>query len=109
MPRVDDDIVRLLKFVAQPWGRPKDRQRDINACIDAILEWPTAGKVHARRWDSGVQLRRHDARQFAVIYAYFPPNQTSPAGVVSIRAVRHRRAKNVFWGVREESAVYGEA
>jgi hypothetical protein len=44
-----------------------------------------------------------------VIYAYLPPSRKFPDGVVSIRAVRHRRVRNIFDGVREPAvAKYGE-
>ena len=109
MSRVRRDVKTNLDFIRRtPWGKPLDRERDINECLDAILERPTAGKVGIRRQDTGVELRRRDARQFSVIYACFPPDAVSPGGVVSIRAVRHRRVRNVFLGVRESSAVYGE-
>lgn len=40
----------------------------------------------------------HRVRQFAIVYAYWPPNLAYPTGLVS---VRHVRNEHIFKGVRE--------
>jgi plasmid stabilization system protein ParE len=107
MPRAKQDLRALLKFIGrQPLGRPADRHHDIEACIQEICERPTVSKVYVRRRDTCIELRRRDIRQFAIVYVYFPPDAVNPHGLVSIRAIRHRRIRNVFTGVRESDASY---
>jgi hypothetical protein len=107
MPRVEQDIERILLFISrQPWGKPVDRERDIFQGIAQILARPRGNKVCIRRRATGVDLRRHTIAQFAIIYVYVEPNDEYPGGLVSLRAVRHRRVENVFSGVRER-APYG--
>ena len=108
MPRVFKDIRRCVQFVArQPWGRPADRARDIWQAVSQILEGPELNEVGARRPSLGFDLRRHNAAQFAIVYTYIPPNMECSRGVVSLRAVRHSRVKNVFSGVREPATAGG--
>jgi hypothetical protein len=105
MPRARRDIDQCLKFVGrQPWGKPKDRLHDINREIGKVLCDPARAPVRARRPSSGVDLRRCNAAQFVIVYAYIPPNRKFRFGAVSIRAIRHRRVANVFSGVREPDA-----
>jgi hypothetical protein len=100
--RVDQDIDALLEFIAQqPWGNRIARECDIWDGITAILDGPALNAVGLRRRDTGIELRRHNTAQFAIIYAYYEPSQEYPHGLVSIRAVRHSRVKQVFRGVRE--------
>ena len=109
MPRVTRDIKRCLRFIArQPWGNASDRERGIDRGILEILRWPELNKVRVRRRRLGLELRRHNAAQFTINYAYIPPNSEFPRGMVTIRAVRHTRARNVFSGVREPSPRYCE-
>lgn len=105
MPRVPRDIDRCLRFISrQPWGQPAGRERDIDRGVLEIRRGPELDDVGARRPSLGIELRRHNAAQFAIIYAYIPPNAQFPRGMISIRAVRHSRVKNVFSGVREPPA-----
>lgn len=107
MPRVLDDIDDCLTFVAcQPWGKPADRRRDIFRGIGDVRIRPKRRPVQARRPKTGVELRRYYVAQFAIVYAYFEPDVEFPAGVVSIRAIRHRRVRNVFSGVKEQRLSY---
>jgi plasmid stabilization system protein ParE len=102
MPRVSSDIEECFVFIGrQPWGKPADRKRDILAGIARIRRNPRLARVEASRPATGVELRRHRVAQFTLIYAYFPPNDVMLNGIVSIRAIRHRRVKNVFWGVKQ--------
>jgi hypothetical protein len=108
MPRVREDIKDCLRFIArQPWGRPEDRKRDIERAIGHVQHRPSANRIAARRRRLRLELRRHNAAQFAIVYAYFQPSEQAPEGVVSIRAVRHRRVRDVFAGVREPWFSYG--
>jgi hypothetical protein len=66
-----------------------------------LMAAPKMRRVETRRPRTGIELRRHYAAQFAIVYAYFEPDLVHPHGVVSIRAIRHRRIRNVFTGVRE--------
>lgn len=101
-PRVARDIEQLANFVArQPWGNSVARRRDIEAGIAAILHGPELNEVSVRRRTTSLELRRQNAAQFAIVYAYYQPSDVHPQGLVSVRAVRHSREKNVFLGVRE--------
>ena len=105
MPRVARDAEQILAFIArQPWGDPVGRKKDMERGIDQILEQPGRSKVCIRRRGTGIELRRHNIAQFSIIYAYVAPNSEHPHGLVSIRAIRHRRVNNVFTGVRESRA-----
>jgi hypothetical protein len=107
MPRVDRDIKQCLAFIArQPWGKPNDRRSDIRRGIERVLALPEANHAEVRRSTSGIWLRRCYAAQFVIVYAYLPPTVPFDAGVVSIRAVRHSRVKDVFSGVKEPTTAH---
>lgn len=102
VPRVERDIKARLGFIAStPRGKPRDRLRDITRGIAEIRIRPGRNSISVIRPGTGIALRRHSVAQFAIIYAYFEPDSAHPRGLVSIRAVRHRRVENVFAGVRE--------
>lgn len=104
MPRVRDDMEQCVEFIArQPWGKPAEREQDICRGIAEVLSAPRLNPVKLRRPSKGLEFRRHKAAQFIVIYAYLPPSRKFPDGVVSIRAVRHRRVRNIFGGVKESA------
>jgi hypothetical protein len=110
MPRVARDMDQLLAYIArQPWGDLASRRNDMYRGISQIAAHPRRNRVCIRRAASGIELRRHNIAQFAIIYAYIAPNAENPRGVVSIRAVRHRRVSNVFTGVREPHSSPGGA
>ena len=101
-PRASNDFEQCVEFIAQqPWGKPEERKQDIRRGIAEVLLAPRANPVRARRPSKGIELRSRKAGQFLVIYAYLPPSREFPNGVVSIRAVRHQRVRNVFRGVKE--------
>ena len=107
MPRVDRDIKQCLAFIRkQPWGKPRDRQLDIRRGIEKALERPEANRVGSWRPETGIELRRCNVAQFAVVYAYLRPTERFATGVVSIRAVRHSRVKDVLAGVKEPTGAY---
>ncbi|MDB6156552.1 MAG: hypothetical protein JWO04_258 [Gammaproteobacteria bacterium] len=60
--------------------------RDIEECLDFVARQPR-GKPNDRK--------------LVIVYAYLRPTVRFARGVVSIRAVRHSRVKDVFSGVRE--------
>jgi hypothetical protein len=102
MPRVRRDINRSVKFVAQqPWGKPAERSTDIQRGIVRVLRSPKLKPVRVRRPATGIELRRSSVAQFVIVYAFLQPSPLFPNGIVSIRAVRHSRVRNVFSGVRE--------
>ena len=106
-PRIDRDIAECLAFIArQPWGKPSDRTLDIERGIEMVLALPQANHAEVWRSTSGIWLRRCNAAQFVIVYAYLPPSGSSERGVVSIRAVRHSRVKDVFSGVKEPATAY---
>jgi hypothetical protein len=110
MPRIRSDINRCLKFVAQqPWGKPDDRKSDITHGILKIPSGPQLNLVCVRRPATGIELRRFGAAQFVIIYAYLGPTPKFPRGIVSVRAIRHSRVKDVFSGVKEPVLAYEEA
>ena len=107
MPRIDRDIEECLDFVArQPRGKPNDRKLDIRLGIEKALARPEANRVGLWRPDTGIELRRCNAAQFVIVYAYLRPTARFARGVVSIRAIRHSRVEDVFSGVKEPTAAY---
>lgn len=107
MPRIDRDIEECLDFVArQPRGKPNDRKLDIRLGIEKALARPEANRVGLWRPDTGIELRRCDAAQFVIVYAYLRPTARFARGVVSIRAIRHSRVEDVLSGVKEPTAAY---
>ena len=107
MPRVERDIDECLDFIArQPRGKPSDRESDICLGIGRVLLRPESNRVESWRPETGIELRRCKAAQFAIVYAYLRPTVSSTGGVVSIRAVRHSRVEDVFSGVKEPTATY---
>ena len=108
MTRVDKDIEECLEFISnQPRGNAEERESDIWAGIGRSWDRPKANRVACHRLDTGIDLRRCSAAQFVIVYAYLPPTNRFPNGIVSIRAVRHSRVADVFAGVREPSVPYG--
>jgi hypothetical protein len=105
MPRVGRDIARCLYFVSlQPRGKPGDRVLDIERAIAKAWNYPRSAPVRSRVRSTGLEMRCVQIAQFVVVYAYLPPIDKLSQGIVSIRAVRHRRVRNVFSGVREADA-----
>jgi plasmid stabilization system protein ParE len=99
-PRAQRDLADLLAFILrQPWGRPADRRRDIYTAFEAIREAPFDRPVV--RWVGDIGMRRYRVRQFEVIYAYVGAPEQYPNGIVSVRAIKHRRVRNLLLGVRE--------
>ena len=102
MSRVARDIDRCLDFVErQPWGKRDAREVDIYRGIAEVYAHPKRNRPEVYRPDNRVWLRRFRAAQFVIVYAFLQFEDPSLPDVVSIRAVRHVRAANVFHGVRE--------
>jgi hypothetical protein len=107
MPRVNRDIEKCVDFVGrQPWGKPDDREADTYRGIERACVQPEASRVEVCNGQSGIGLRRRKAAQFVIVYTYLPSRDPNLPGVVSVRAVRYSRTKNVFSGVKEPSAQY---
>ena len=105
MPQASVDLDECLVFLSGiSGGDPTGRKRDIRSAIDRICRYPKANRIRRRNVRSGIDLRVHHAAQFVIIYAYFEPNAVMPNGMVSIRAIRHRRVRNLFEGVKERVA-----
>jgi plasmid stabilization system protein ParE len=105
-PRARRDVESRVAFVARfPSGKPEERRREIYAAFEQIRQFPERHPIEVRRRRSGLELRRHPVRQFTIVYAYFPPDKERPWAIVTVRAVQHRRIRNVFFGVREKGAV----
>jgi len=103
-PRARREIEDCVQFVGRfPRGKPAERRDDLLRGLEMIRESPGRNPVEVRR-KTGIELRKHYVRQFAIIYSWFPSDDARAGGEVSIRAVRHRRARNVFFGVREIGA-----
>ncbi len=104
-PRVLRDIDGLTGFVSKyPGGDPRARLQDIQNAITNVARAPLQRPVRYKRASTGVELRRWNVRQFAIVYSYDEPSWDEPSGVVRIRAVRHGRVRNVFGWVREGEA-----
>ena len=96
------DLADCMEFVSRhSWGRPPDRLQDVMRALRQLCAAPSLHRIERVRKSSGIELRRSAAAQFVIIYAYRRPDLRWPAGRVSIRAIRHRRARDVFMGVRE--------
>jgi plasmid stabilization system protein ParE len=104
MSRVSHDIESCVDFVSQsPNGNPVKREQEIFAALDGVYQYPKANRVQPRR---RLDFRKRSVAQFVIVYVYFEPNDVTPKGIVSIRAVRHRRVRDMFKGVREPVAPY---
>ena len=87
-PRVHRDVRCLLAFIGrQPLGKPEDREAELEAAYERIRRTPFARPVY--RWVSNAQIGLGDSQR------------SIRKGKVSIRAVRHYRERNVFFGVKE--------
>jgi hypothetical protein len=107
MPRVERDIRRCLGFVGrQPWGKPDDREFDIYRGMEMACAYPESNHPELRRTDTGIWLRRCNVAQFVIVYTYLSSRNPDLPGVVSIRAVRHRRVEDVFAGVKKPLVEY---
>jgi hypothetical protein len=107
-PRARRNIDECLEYIGRfPRGKPADRMQDLMRGLELVHQSPERNPIEAWRRTSGIALRRQYARQFAIVYSWFCPDEKCPGGEVSIRAVRHRRVKNVFLGVRETDEAPG--
>jgi plasmid stabilization system protein ParE len=78
-PRARRDIEKRVAFVARfPCGKPEERRSEIYAALERIRQFPEQHPVKIRRKRSGLELRRHDVSQFAIVYAYLRPVEERP-------------------------------
>ena len=101
MPRVKADIKDCLSFRESRYGSGATRKNEILVALKRVYAHPKARRVALRKSRVDVELRAHHVAQFVIIYAYFEPNAVMPYGMVSIRAIRHRRVRNLFYGVKD--------
>jgi hypothetical protein len=106
--RARRDIEQHVAFVSRfPGGKPDERRRAIHAALQKICEFPEQHRVEVKRRRSGLELRRHYVDQFAIVYAYLPSVDERSWAIVTVRAVQHRRVRDVFFGVRENTSAEG--
>ena len=65
-----------------------ERVRDVVDAVRFLRQQPKAHPVEGLSL-IGLELRRRNAGPFVVVYSYFEPSPSMPAGLVSVRAVRH--------------------
>ena len=99
-PQVKRDITACLSLGDGPsWRQYRERVFGIDLAVLRAVLLPEQNHPHVSRPKTGLELRRCNAGQFVVVYAYFPPTENHPRGVVSIRAVRYSRARDLSAGV----------
>ena len=99
--RARRDIERCRHFLRrQPGSRLMERTRDVTNAVRFIKAHPKLHPVE-RLSLIGLELRRRKAGKFVLVYSYFEPSPSEPDGLVSVRAVRHEREEDVYFGVRE--------
>ena len=109
MPRVYGDIKRCRQFLRRKAaGRAIDRIHEVICSVRGLRENPCMNPVRKTDPRNGLQFRRHNVDQFVVIYVYFRPSAEAPNGLISIRAIRHAREEDVFWGVKVSGAAGAE-
>jgi plasmid stabilization system protein ParE len=86
-------------------SRPRHRITRIRREARLIAENPKLYPVEWVHPISGIEFRCKNVDQFVIIYAYFEPTSSMPNGLVSVRAIRHGRQRNIFWCVEESGAV----
>ena len=83
--------------VSTPEGRIREIHRAARLLRDSPKLYPVE-EVHAI---SGLEFRRKNIGQFALVYAFLEPSPSQPAGAVSIRRVRHGAEEDVLFRVEE--------
>ena len=106
-PRARKDFADCIAFVERhASGRAGARLFDILQAFQQI-RWLSQRHRVERRLASGIDLRRAVAAQFIIFYSYYEPGPAMPDGLVSIRAICHRRVRDVFCGVRDSQPYSG--
>jgi plasmid stabilization system protein ParE len=101
-PRAETEVDECIDFICrQPRGKPEDRELDIEQAIDEIRAYPEDNRPERYVPDTRLWLRRCEAAQLVIVYAYLRAKDPALPGTVGIRAVRHMRVADVFEGVRE--------
>jgi hypothetical protein len=92
LPAVERDIGRCLDFACnQPQGNPGDLKTDIQRAVAWICANPGANRPELKVPDALWWLRRYTAAHVLIVYAYLPPEQGRPQGVIIFVAVRYMR------------------
>lgn len=106
-PRATSDIDRCRQYLRRRQSsRLVNYIHDVISGMRVLRERPGINPVRSRHPVSGLELRRHNVDQFVIIYAYLKPTDSDPRGLVSIRAIRHAREEDVFWGVNDSAAPF---
>jgi hypothetical protein len=80
---------------------------DIRRGVEKVLAYPAGVPREKYLPRTKLWLRQRSAAQFVIVYAILPSERPKSPGVVSIRAVRHRREADVFKGVKQRRIPYG--
>jgi hypothetical protein len=106
MPRVRGDIKRCRDMIAaQPGGQVWDCELEIQRGIDEVRADPESCGPEVRLPDSPWCLRRRQAGQFVIVYAFLPTWDRRVPSVVIIRAIKHGCVPDVFDGKHEPSTI----
>jgi len=99
------DIERCRLFLERRGaGRAERRIREIYKAAWALRHAAKLYPVEEVHAVSGLEFRRKNVGQFAIIYAYLEPSPSEPNGVISIRRVRHAAEQDVLLRVEEHRA-----
>jgi plasmid stabilization system protein ParE len=84
-----------------PRAKPAQRIREIQKEARRILDSPKLYPVEHIHPVTGLEFRRKNVGQFAIIYAFLEPTPSLPEGEVSIRAIHHGAKEDVMLRVEE--------
>ena len=102
--RARSDVRQCRHFLRRRDERqPLHRVREV---VNALRFIQANRRLHPVEATSliGLSRRRRKAGQFVLVYAFIEPSPDEPGGIVSVRAIRHQRAEDVFLGVSEQGA-----
>ena len=96
------DIDRCRLFLQRMGvSKPERRIRAIHKAARLLRDSPKLYPVEEVHAVSGLEFRRKNIGQFALIYAFLEPSPSQPKGEISIRRVRHGAEEDVFFRVEE--------
>lgn len=89
-------------------SQPARRIREVLKAARHISQCPKLYPVEAIHPISGLDFRRKNVGQFAIIYSWLEPNRALPNGMVSVRAIRHGAEEDVLFRVEESRVATSE-
>jgi plasmid stabilization system protein ParE len=96
------DIDRCRLFLERKGvSHPERHIRAIYAAARMLRDSPKLYPVEEIHAVSGLEFRRKNVGQFALLYAFLDPSPLHPRGLVSIRRVRHGAEEDVMLRVEE--------